>query len=137
MKKQQSGFTLIELVIVIVLLGLLAATAAPKFANIQDSAIRGNLMGAEGAMQSALGVAKAVNRTNTPTEAQIIAQFDGGSDFTSGADACSVSFAAATEYGAAGTAGSAVSIATTVGGTQYCVDMDYDSVNGVLTTDVL
>lgn len=32
MKKQQ-GFTLIELVVVIILLGILAVTAAPKFVN--------------------------------------------------------------------------------------------------------
>jgi MSHA pilin protein MshA len=38
MKKQQSGFTLIELVAVIVLLGILAVTAAPRFLNIQRDA---------------------------------------------------------------------------------------------------
>jgi MSHA pilin protein MshA len=38
MKKQQSGFTLIELIIVIVILGLLAVTAAPKFIGIQSDA---------------------------------------------------------------------------------------------------
>ncbi|MEC8489586.1 MAG: prepilin-type N-terminal cleavage/methylation domain-containing protein, partial [Pseudomonadota bacterium] len=34
----QQGFTLIELIIVIVLLGILAVTAAPKFLNLQDDA---------------------------------------------------------------------------------------------------
>ena len=34
----QKGFTLIELIIVIVLLGILAVTAAPKFLNLQDDA---------------------------------------------------------------------------------------------------
>ncbi|MGL4204867.1 MAG: type IV pilin protein, partial [Aeromonadaceae bacterium] len=33
--KRSAGFTLIELVIVIVILGILAVTAAPKFLNLQ------------------------------------------------------------------------------------------------------
>lgn len=36
--KSQTGFTLIELVIVIVLLGVLAAIAVPRFVNLQDDA---------------------------------------------------------------------------------------------------
>lgn len=36
--KKNRGFTLIELVVVIVILGILAVTAAPKFLNLQDDA---------------------------------------------------------------------------------------------------
>ncbi len=36
--KKQAGFTLIELVIVIIILGILAVTAAPKFLNLQNDA---------------------------------------------------------------------------------------------------
>ena len=36
--KRQQGFTLIELVVVIIILGILAVTAAPKFINLQSDA---------------------------------------------------------------------------------------------------
>ncbi|MBL0563662.1 prepilin-type N-terminal cleavage/methylation domain-containing protein [Aeromonas hydrophila] len=49
----QSGFTLIELVIVIIILGVLAVTAAPKFINLQDDARKSAAQGVSAALQSA------------------------------------------------------------------------------------
>lgn len=54
--KRQGGFTLIELVVVIVILGILAVTAAPRFLNLQDDARNATLDGLSGAIQGAVGI---------------------------------------------------------------------------------
>jgi MSHA pilin protein MshA len=50
--QQQKGFTLIELIIVIVILGILAVTAAPKFIDIQKDAKAGTVKAVEAALNS-------------------------------------------------------------------------------------
>lgn len=48
--KKQAGFTLIELIVVIVILGVLAATALPKFLSIANDARRSVMKGVQGSM---------------------------------------------------------------------------------------
>lgn len=57
--KRQGGFTLIEMIVVIVILGILAVTAAPKFLDFKDDARTASLEGLAAAMQSAASLAHA------------------------------------------------------------------------------
>jgi len=77
--RQEAGFTLIELVVVIVILGILAAFAVPRFVGMQDEARTSTLKGLEGSIRGAASLAhgKLLANGTTPQDSQYEASIQG------------------------------------------------------------
>jgi len=74
--KKQTGFTLIELVAVLVILALLGAMAVPRFASIQGDALRAAQDGSSNAVKSAHSIAIA-NLRRAPDVTELIGYVGG------------------------------------------------------------
>jgi type IV pilus assembly protein PilA len=66
MKKNQSGFTLIELMIVVAIIGILAAIALPKFADMLEKSREGATRGNLNSIQSAINIYNADQQGSWP-----------------------------------------------------------------------
>lgn len=65
MSNKQTGFTLIELVMVIVIIGILAAVAIPKFVDLSGEARNAAAQGVAGALASASAMNYALRKANS------------------------------------------------------------------------
>lgn len=76
--KNQQGFTLIEIIAVLVLLGILAAVAVPKYMNLADDArakaAQGQIGEVKGRLSAALGSYLLEQNGVSPTAAQLMAK---------------------------------------------------------------
>ena len=81
MKQAQRGFTLIELVMVIVILGVLAAVAIPKFVDLKGDAQQASMQGVAGAAASAsainYGGCAIATAASAPTKCKVVNTCDG------------------------------------------------------------
>ncbi|HXF66694.1 MAG TPA: type II secretion system protein [Burkholderiales bacterium] len=143
---RQQGFTLVELIVVIVILGILAATALPRFVNLQNEARVSAVQGFAGGVRSAVAVVQAKWFAAGSTGASTVNMADGTTVAVSTGPTGGIPTGAALGIGAAlrcdgtdcngftASYGSPTTFRPTNGGSATC-EVSYNPANGNVTVD--